>query len=84
MKHSIIISFVVFFSDKEWGLPLAIAANLHLPYRIKIGLDGLIENHNVDAFDRRKLMKMILIILYTNFREKNPNLFNLIFFFPQF
>lgn len=41
-------------SDREWGLPLAIAANLHLPYRIKIGLDGFTDFHNMDAFDRRK------------------------------
>lgn len=49
-----IFSPCFFFPDKEWGLPLAIAANLHLPYRIKIGLNGFADLHNVDAFDRRK------------------------------
>lgn len=25
------------FADTNWGLPLAIAANLYVPYRIRIG-----------------------------------------------
>lgn len=50
------IVFVILFVDNEWGLPLAIAANLHLPYRIKIGLDGFTDFHNmnVNVLDRRK------------------------------
>lgn len=37
----------------EWGLPLAIAANLHLPYRIKIGME-LDDLHSMDAIEKRK------------------------------
>ena len=51
--------FYRLFSDNEWGLPLAIAANLHFPYRIKIGLDDSTDFHNMDAFDRRKLKPKI-------------------------
>lgn len=56
MKRMQIIFILMQFSisDKEWGLPLAIAANLHLPYRIQIGLDGFADFQNMDAFDRRK------------------------------
>ncbi|XP_031621510.1 uncharacterized protein LOC116339642 [Contarinia nasturtii] len=45
-------SEAIIFADNEYGLPLAIAANLHLPYHIKIGLDNFNNFHNMDAFDR--------------------------------
>lgn len=38
------------FLEPDWGLPLAIAANLHVPYRIKLGVDNLdaihVKDHN--------------------------------------
>jgi len=42
IKCFIIFLFnVIKISDDSWGLPLAIAANLHVPYRIEIGTDHL-------------------------------------------
>lgn len=47
--------FSVFFAvGNEWGLPLAIAANLHMPYRIKIGLNDLNDLHMFDSIDKCK------------------------------
>jgi hypothetical protein len=37
---------VFLFPEPNWGLPLAVAANLHIPYRIEIGIDG-VENVNI-------------------------------------
>lgn len=34
--------------DTSWGLPLALAANLHVPYRIEIGIDDLNHVHIED------------------------------------
>lgn len=54
-RFQFIFYYVVYsFPDNEWGLPLAIAANLHLPYRIKIGLENFRDLHNIDDVDRRK------------------------------
>lgn len=50
--HMILNVLLILFSDNEWGLPLAIAANLHFPYHINIGLNHSTEY--MDAFDRRK------------------------------
>ncbi|XP_037038134.1 uncharacterized protein LOC119075714 isoform X2 [Bradysia coprophila] len=38
----------IFANDEEWGLPLAIAANLHVPYRIEIGAKHLRDVQIVD------------------------------------
>lgn len=35
-------------------MPLAIAANLHIPYRIKIGLENFRDLHTIDDVDRRE------------------------------
>lgn len=42
------MSFLPFFTEPDWGLPLAIAANLHVPYRIKLGVDNLDAVHVKD------------------------------------
>lgn len=31
------------FTEPNWGLPLAIAANLHTPYRIEIGVEEILK-----------------------------------------
>lgn len=37
------------FTGNGFGLPLAVAANLHFPYRIKIGVDQLQDIQVADA-----------------------------------
>lgn len=50
----LIFSVFLFLLGNEWGLPLAIAANLHLPYRIKIGLNDIGDLNSFDAMDKCK------------------------------
>lgn len=47
------------FLGNEWGLPLAIAANLHLPYRIRIGLEDLSDLHSIGSTDRCKYTSIV-------------------------
>lgn len=52
-----------FFTGENWGLPLAIAANLHIPYRIKIGIDQLEDIQIVDAVGQCKYFIVMLMDL---------------------
>lgn len=54
LKFMLIFSVFLFLLGNEWGLPLAIAANLHLPYRIKIGLNDIGDLNSFDAMDKCK------------------------------
>ncbi|XP_063708957.1 uncharacterized protein LOC134837507 [Culicoides brevitarsis] len=47
---------VLFAAEPNWGLPLAIAANLHVPYRIKLGVD------NLDAIHVKDHNKKVIIV----------------------
>jgi hypothetical protein len=50
--------FCFVFAEPNWGLPLAIAANLHIPYRIEIGID--VENVNIkDRAGKGKAIKLL-------------------------
>lgn len=40
-KRHLIFPLSLSFTEPNWGLPLAIAANLHIPYRIEIGLENI-------------------------------------------
>lgn len=46
LSHRLSLSLCL-FADDNWGLPLAIAANLHIPYRIEIG-DTVRDLHEQD------------------------------------
>lgn len=41
MKFLLLLFFA--FTEPNWGLPLAIAANLHTPYRIEIGMEEILK-----------------------------------------
>lgn len=45
-------------TEPNWGLPLAIAANLHVPYRIEIGFEN-IDKANIE--DKRGKGKFSLL-----------------------
>lgn len=59
--------FLFFFAGENWGLPLAIAANLHIPYRIKIGIDQLEDIQIVDAIGQCKYFIGMLMSFRWNF-----------------
>lgn len=40
--------------ESNWGLPLAIAANLHTPYRIEIGIENIIKAKIEDKHGKGK------------------------------
>lgn len=42
------------FTESNWGLPLAVAANLHVPYRIEIGVEKLEEINILDKMGKGK------------------------------
>lgn len=48
------VFFLVFVTGDGFGLPLAIAASLHVPYRIKIGIDQLQGIQVADAAGKGK------------------------------
>jgi hypothetical protein len=40
--------------ESNWGLPLAIAANLHTPYRIEIGIESIMKAKIEDKHGKGK------------------------------
>jgi hypothetical protein len=46
--------FLYQFSEFNWELPLAIAANLLVPYRIELGIDNLYDIHFNDVNGKGK------------------------------
>lgn len=49
-QYNHIFFIIIVIVGPDWALPLAIAANLHVPYRIKLGVDNLdavkVKDHN--------------------------------------
>lgn len=75
------VCFPFSFAEPNWGLPLAIAANLHIPYRIEIGIDNM---ENVDIKDRQGKGKgnvlllpnhLLLFDCYVNFWDCQVSLY---------
>lgn len=64
-----IFNFFHFFSDDEWGLPLAIAANLHVPYRIEIGAQHLRDVQIVDDVGKGNFFYFISFLCSLNVRK---------------
>uniref|UniRef100_A0A1I8PTX7 Guanylate cyclase n=1 Tax=Stomoxys calcitrans TaxID=35570 RepID=A0A1I8PTX7_STOCA len=42
----------IFVGDENWALPMAIAANMHIPYKIEIGEDDIRDLHAEDKFGK--------------------------------
>ncbi|XP_073819053.1 uncharacterized protein isoform X2 [Musca autumnalis] len=42
----------IFVGDENWALPMAIAANMHIPYKIEIGEDDIRDLHAEDHFGK--------------------------------
>lgn len=63
--------FLSFQIEPNWGLPLAIAANLHIPFRIEIGLENI---EKVGIEDKRGKGKYFssyfLLVNYDKFCEQ--------------
>lgn len=47
-----------FFAEPNWGLPLAIAANLHTPYRIEVGIEKILNIEYKDKEGKGKCVEM--------------------------
>lgn len=46
------------FAEPNWGLPLAIAANLHTPYRIEVGIEEILNIELKDKEGKGKVEKL--------------------------
>lgn len=53
-----ILSSFEIFAEPNWGLPLAIAANLHTPYRIEVGIDEILNIELKDKEGKGKVEKL--------------------------
>lgn len=67
VKSIFSISNIFFiFLDDEYGLPLAIAANLHVPYRIEIGAQKLRDEQIVDDVGKGNLILFLFSVNVEN------------------
>lgn len=57
------------FSGDEWGLPLAIAANLHVPYRLEIGAEHLRDVQIVDDVGKGNSISFHFIFIFFKCRK---------------
>lgn len=65
---------MIFFSGDEWGLPLAIAANLQIRYRIEIGAQHLRDVQIVDEVGRGNFIFHFIFIFSLNVEQLNARL----------
>lgn len=56
-------------ADENWGMPLAIAANLHIPYKIEIGED-IRDLHAQDKIGKGMYREFELFTMNLKYVEK--------------